>query len=188
MFYTRKNTAITRALAFCKCLYNESGEKVSNQFVCDGFYTYYLQEDGTAMRDRLTYHPDGVHLIYFDEYGHECFDKFQYCEDVAYTCYFNTYGYALFNEEVFYHESPYYLDGAGRMVMYEWFTFANGVDRGFADASGCLVNFGFYVDEYGRTIYMNWDGTVARGLIQDADYYYQMDGTDGHLLGKFEKQ
>ncbi len=57
------------------CL-DSNGNKVINEFKCDGTYTYYFQADGTAMRDRLTYHPDGVHVIYFDEEGHEVFSNF----------------------------------------------------------------------------------------------------------------
>ena len=53
-----------------------ANEAITNEFVCDGTYTYFLQADGTAMKDRLTYHPDGVHVIYFDQYGHEVFSDF----------------------------------------------------------------------------------------------------------------
>lgn len=35
----------------------------------DGKWTYYLQYDGTPMKDRLTYHPDGEHIIYLDANG-----------------------------------------------------------------------------------------------------------------------
>lgn len=44
-----------------------NGQKVINDFVFDGVYTYYAQADGTPMTNRLTYHPDGVHIIYFDK-------------------------------------------------------------------------------------------------------------------------
>ena len=49
--------------------YDANGNMVKNNFKCDGTYTYYFQNDGTAMTDRLTYHPDGEHVIYFDENG-----------------------------------------------------------------------------------------------------------------------
>lgn len=68
-------------------------QKVINDFVFDGYYTYYAQADGTPMMNRLTYHPDGEHIIYFDEYGHEVFNNFQYCPSVGYVCYFDSQGY-----------------------------------------------------------------------------------------------
>lgn len=79
--------------------YTLNGTTVTNAFFCDGTYTYYLQADGTPMKDRLTYHPDGEHIIYFDEDGHEVFDDFAYIsetisgEETNDICYFNTYGY-----------------------------------------------------------------------------------------------
>ncbi|NLK76169.1 MAG: hypothetical protein GX284_00275, partial [Clostridiales bacterium] len=62
-------------------------------------YTYYFQADGTAMTDRLTYHPDGEHIIYFDKKGHEVFNSFQYCQSVGYTCYFDSQGY-LYKDQI----------------------------------------------------------------------------------------
>ena len=70
-----------------------NGALVTNKFIFDGSYTYYMQADGTPMKDRLTYHPDGVHIIYFDTDGHEVFSNFQYCPSVGYTCYFDSQGY-----------------------------------------------------------------------------------------------
>ena len=43
--------------------YLADGTMVKNAFFCDGTYTYFLQADGTPMKDRLTYHPDGVQII-----------------------------------------------------------------------------------------------------------------------------
>jgi len=51
--------------------YLPNGIKVTDAFFFDGSYTYYLQSDGSPMKDRLTYHPDGNHIIYFDSNGHE---------------------------------------------------------------------------------------------------------------------
>lgn len=76
-----------------------NGQVITDAFFCDGTYTYYLQFDGTPMKDRLTYHPDGVHIIYFDEDGHEVFDNFAHISETIAgqetndVCYFNTYGY-----------------------------------------------------------------------------------------------
>ena len=39
--------------------YTMNGQVQKDVFFCDGTYTYYLQADGTPMKDRLTYHPDG---------------------------------------------------------------------------------------------------------------------------------
>ncbi len=166
--------------------YLSNGKKVTDSFFCDGTYTYYLQYDGSPMKNRLTYHPDGVHIIYFDKDGHELFDQFQYCKDVKYTCYFNTYGYAYFDVTTFYNGKPYYLDSTGRMKQNEWFAFSNGVDLGYATADGSLKYSGFDTDPYGRTVYYNWNGVVAKGWINDGTMYYDMDLNDGHLLWKIK--
>lgn len=49
------------------CTNMNTGVEVTNDFKCDGTYTYYFQADCTAMRHRLTYHPDGQHIIYFND-------------------------------------------------------------------------------------------------------------------------
>ncbi len=159
--------------------------KMTDIFFSDGTYTYYLQADGTPMKDSLTYHPDGVHLIYFNENGQELFNRFQYCADVGYTCYFDTFGYLYKDQITFYDDKPYYLDGTGRMKQNEYFKFDNGVDIGHATADGSLENNGFGYDQYGRVVFYHWNGMIARGLITDGVWYYHMDETDGHLLGKF---
>ena len=48
-----------------------------------------------------------------------------------------------------------------------------------------LVTGGFGYDVYGQVVYYNWNGTVAKGLLSDGSWYYEMDGTDGHLVGQF---
>ena len=58
------------------------GTLVHDAFFCDGVYTYFLQTDGTPMRDRLTYHPDGSHVIYLDANGHEVFMIMRMCGKV----------------------------------------------------------------------------------------------------------
>ncbi len=161
------------------------GVKMTNIFFSDGTYTYYLQADGTPMKNRLTYHPDGEHLIYFDENGHELFDQFKYCVDVGYTCYFDTFGYMFKDQIPFYNGKPYYLDGTGRMKQGEYFKFDNGVDIGYAQEDGSLINTGFGYDPWGRVVFYHWNGMIARGLITDGTWYYHMDETDGHLLGQF---
>ena len=165
--------------------YYLKGKMVKDAFFCDGTYTYYLQKDGSPMTDRLTYHPDGEHLIYFDSEGHELFDKFQYCKDVGYICYFNTYGYAYFDEVTYVGDKAYYLNGTGKLENNGWFQFANQRDYGFANADGTLWTCGFSYNPFGQVVYYNWNGRVARGLISDESWYYEMDGTDGHLVGQF---
>lgn len=178
-----------------------NGTLITNSFFFDGSYTYFLQADGTPMKGRLTYHPDGEHIIYFDENGHEVFAKFVFCEDVQYTCYFGSDGY-IYKDQITFNEygSPYYLNANGKMEDSGWFQFANGRDWGYAYESGCLVSNGFERDPYyrlnaqspqdffahrGEVYYFHWNGMVARGLIQDNNYYYLMDETDGHYTGKF---
>lgn len=68
------NTFYREADEQIRC-YNRNGALITNKFMFDGSYTYYMQADGSAMKDRLTYHPDGVHIIYFDTDGHEVFSK-----------------------------------------------------------------------------------------------------------------
>ncbi|WP_075721223.1 hypothetical protein [Roseburia sp. 499] len=165
-------------------LYSD-GQKVINDFVFDGTYTYYAQADGTPMKDRLTYHPDGEHIIYFDEYGHEVFSYFQYCSEVEYTCYFDCQGYIYKDQITFVDDKVYYLNANGAMEQSGWFQFANGRDYGFANWNGVLESNGFSWDTWGRIVYYHWNGMVARGLITDGNDYYSFDINDGHYLGKF---
>lgn len=162
-----------------------NGQKVINDFVFDGTYTYYAQADGTPMTDRLTYHPDGEHIIYFDTYGHEVFSNFQYCPSVGYTCYFDSQGYIYKDQLTFVDGTPYYLNANGKMEDSGWFQFANGLDYGYAFDDGSLNCTGFDYDPWGRVVYYHWNGMVARGLISDGNNYYSMSTDDGHYLGKF---
>lgn len=161
-------------------------KRVTNDFVFDGRYTYYAQADGTPMKNRLTYHPDGEHIIYFDTQGHEVFSKFQYCESVGYTCYFDSQGYIYKDQLTFVDRVPYYLNANGKMEDSGWFQFANGLDYGYADSNGVLINNKFANDNQGRVVYYHWNGMAARGLISDGLWYYSMDINDGHYLGRFK--
>ena len=140
------------------------------------------------MADRLTYHPDGIHIIYLDVYGHEVFTNFRYSESVGYTCYFDSNGYLYKDQITFMNDHPYYLNANGKMEDGGWFQFANGQDYGCANWDGTLVNNGWGYDPYGRVVFYQWNGMVARGLISDGVYYYNMDETDGHYLGQFPVQ
>ena len=168
--------------------YDKDKNLLINRFVFDGSYTYYMQADGTPMKDRLTYHPDGEHIIYLDTEGHEVFTNFQYCPSVGYTCYFDSQGYLYKDQITFVGNSVYYLNANGAMEQGGWFQFANGLDYGWANGDGTLITTGFSADPYGRTVFYHWNGMVARGLITDGAYYYNMDTTDGHYLGQFPVQ
>ena len=165
---------------------NPDGSPIYDQFIFDGFFTYYIQADGTAMKDRLTYHPDGTHIICFDEKGHEVFMDFQYCSSVGYTCYFDSLGYIYKDQITFVGDKVYYLNANGKMENTGWFQFANGRDYGYANSDGVLKTNQFSYDAYGRIVFYHWNGMVARGLITDGVYYYNMDETDGHYLGSFQ--
>ena len=168
--------------------YNNNNQMIVNQFVFDGNYTYYMQADGTPMKDRLTYHPDGEHIIYLDTDGHEVFTNFRYCPSVGYICYFDSQGYLYKDQITFVGDKTYYLNGNGALEQNGWFQFANGLDYGFANSDGTLITTGFSYDPYGRVVFYHWNGMVARGLISDGVYYYSMDTTDGHYLGQFPVQ
>ena len=170
-----------------KWIYN--GNIIINSFFFDGNYTYFLQADGTPMKDRITYHPNGIDIIYFDENGHEVFDDFVFCDSVGYTCYFDSQGY-LYKDQITFNKqgNPCYLNENGKLEDSGWFRFANGLDYGYAKEDGSLKCEGFEVDPSKNTnnvYYFHWNGMVARGLIQDCNFYYLMDEVDGHYAGKF---
>lgn len=162
------------------CLDN-NGNKVINGFVCDGVYTYYFQYDGTAMRDRLTYHPDGEHVIYFDKYGHEVFSDFANVrrsisgEAVDDYCFFNVYGY-LYVDVVTYDKTGtylYYANPYGVLERGKWFQFSDTVmcadgtpwngaagNYGYANANGTLMVNTYTYDWEGRKCYMQGNGVA----------------------------
>lgn len=167
--------------------FRDDGTMVYNEWYFDGTWTYYLQYDGTPMKDRLTYHPDGEHIIYLDKDGHEVFNNFQYCPSVGYTCYFDSQGYIYKDQITFVGDKIYYLDANGAMEQSGWFQYANGRDYGYANPDGTLKNSEFSYDAYGRVVYYHWNGMVARGWISDGSYYYNMNIKDGHYQGSFKK-
>ena len=164
---------------------------IKNAFLFDGTYTYYLQNDGTPMKDRLTYHPDGEHVIYFDSDGHEVFDKDARVKraidgsEIDEHCYFGTYGFMVTDQIVFMGGDPYYYNAYGVMEDDGWFRFADG-NFGYAASDGYLMNNKFGYNPYGQYVFYHWNGQVARGLVTDGNYYYYMDEKDGHLLGAWE--
>ncbi len=163
---SKMNTKNTDGLMFYKdsktgnvYCYEEDGTAVINQFACDGEYTYFFQADRTAMKNRLTYHPDGVHVIYFDENGHEVFSDFAHVKKsiagdaVDDYCFFDVYGY-LYVDVLTYDKTGTYLlyaDPYGRMQCYGDFTFSTTVTwpggaycdvagkRGYAESNGRIT-------------------------------------------------
>ena len=168
---------------------DEYEPQIKNQFVCDGTYTYYIQNDGTPMKNRLTYHPNGKDIIYFDEEGHEVFDSFvnvkksisgQAVNDI---CYFDTFG-SMYVDRTTYDRAGvtlYYINAYGVLQRNGWFRFSNG-EIGCAREDGSLVTDQFAYDQWGRLVYLKGDGTVAKGVITDGVFFYRMDENVGHCL------
>ena len=134
----------------------------------------------------MTYDSDGTNLMYLDEWGHQLYNSFRYCDNVGYVCFFDENGHASFDRVVTYNGHSYYMDGTGRLKQNGWFWFDNGQDLGFANWDGTLVTDTFSYDLWGRVVYFQSDGKVAKGLIYVAPYYYYMDPTDGHCVGCFQ--
>ncbi len=130
--------------------YDANGNLVKDAFFCDGTYTYFLQADGTPMKDRLTYHPDGEHIIYFDSEGHEVFSDFTRVlksisgEDVYDLCFFDVFGY-MYVDVLTYDkegENLYYANQYGVIEESGWFQFATtpgGVGEAFGIKPGMIA-------------------------------------------------
>lgn len=177
------------------CCYDGNGDLVKNEFKCDGTYTYYFQNDGTAMTDRLTYHPDKKHVIYLDKNGHEVFNNFAHItksisgDTVDDLCFFDVYGH-MYVDVVTYDQAGknlYYANQYGVMERKGWFNFSDeqGGGIGYANPDGTLLTNQFSKDEYGRVVYFQANGRLAKGLMTDGVTYYQMDEIDGHCIGQF---
>ena len=131
--------------------YTASGELVTNAFFCDGVYTYFLQADGSIMKDRLTYHPDGEHVIYFNKYGHEVFSNFANVkksisgDEINDLCFFDVYGYMYTNVFTFNQagDKLYYANPYGVMECNGWFQFAEGTG-GVAEPLGAAEGMWAY--------------------------------------------
>ena len=164
---------------FC---YREDGKQVINEFKCDGEYTYYFQADGTAMKDRLTYHPDGVHVIYFDKDGHEVFSDFAHISksiagtDVDDMCFFNVYGY-MYVDTLTYDKTGtklYDVNPYGVLERNGWFQFSGHEFEAGLGFSGKAGGYGYAnsdcslsVNETrrftdGTKVYMQGDGHMAQ--------------------------
>ncbi|MCM1287291.1 MAG: hypothetical protein NC240_03195 [Clostridium sp.] len=158
-----------------RCISN--GNLVIDEFKCDGTYTYYFQADGTAMRNRLTYHPDGKHVIYFDEDGHEVFSNFHHVEKsiagdaVDDLCFFDVYGYMYVDVMTYDQagEKLYYVNPYGVIEQNKWFEFSDtcvwagttnkvGKGYGYANADGTLMVNTYTYDWRGNFVYLQGDG------------------------------
>ena len=172
-FYIQDNGDVT--------CYTANDKEVYRGFACDGTDTYFFQWDGTAMRDRLTYHPDGEHVIYFDENGHEVFNDFAHVkhsiagEEVDDYCFFNVYGY-MYVDVITYDKTGtvlYYINPYGVMEIDKWFQFSDTVKwgddmptegiaegYGYANADGTLMKDQITYDWEGRQCYMQGNGVA----------------------------
>lgn len=173
--------------------YKKDGTMATDVFFCDNTYTYYLQKDGTPMKNRLTYHPNGKNVIYFDENGHEVFDNFVNVKKsisgdaVNDICYFDTFGY-MYVDKITYDRAGvnlYYLNAFGVREQNGWFTFADG-NIGYANADGTLMTSQYSYDQWGRMVYFRGDGKLANGLskkgIQGFDNAFQSDASVKHVV------
>ena len=180
--------------------YIVNDEIIKNAFFFDGNFTYYLQHDGTPMVDKLTYHPDGEHIIYFDNEGHEVFNAERHItesisgEAVSDYCYFGAEGHMYKDQIAFIYSShtsaydqPVYYNVNGVKQNNGQFHFADG-NLGIAKKDGRLLHNSFGYDAFGQIVYFHWNGTIAKGLISDGSYFYDMDLTDGHLKGWFSAE
>ena len=183
---TRMETTNTDGLMFYRdngnvYCYDRDGTPVVNSFACDGIYTYFFQADRTAMKNRLTYHPDGVHVIYFDGYGHEVFSNFANVkktvtgENVDDYCFFDVYGY-LYVDVVTYDMSGkklYYANEYGVMDRSKWFRFSDtakwadgtpfdraGGDYGYAQSDCSLMTNRYAYDWNGTRCYLQGNGVA----------------------------
>ena len=173
-FYIQDNGDVT--------CYTANDKEVYRGFACDGTDTYFFQYDGTAMRDRLTYHPDGEHVIYFDENGHEVFNDYAHVkhsiagEEVDDYCFFDVYGH-MYVDVLTWDQTGtklLYANPYGVLEVGKWFQFsetvvwADGtpVDEGMAGGYGyamedaTLMRDQYTFDWEGRLCYMQGNGVA----------------------------
>lgn len=163
-----------------------NGTTAANCYLSNGISSFYVGGDGLPYHDEHSYYPDG-HMIYFDGNTRQVFNSFYYCEDLGFTAYLDCNGFAYQDQVTYSNNQPYYLNAEGKMEQNGWFYYANGSDIGYANEDGTLKNSCFSQDTQGRLVYFQADGKLARGLIFDGVWYYDMDEVDGHCKGQFKK-
>ena len=187
--------------------YTLNGQVITNAFFCDGIYTYYLQADGTPMKNRLTYHPDGEHVIFFDADGHEVFNDFANVkqsiagESLDDYCFFDTYGYMYVNKLTYDKDGKniYYINEYGVMERGKWFQFPRYItyfdidypywmyyEYAYATETGALLTNQFTYNFENKLVYVEGDGRVAKGMMKYVDgIYYLLDANDGRVLEQY---
>lgn len=187
--------------------YTLNGQVITNAFFCDGIYTYYLQADGTPMKNRLTYHPDGEHVIFFDADGHEVFNDFANVkqsiagESLDDYCFFDTYGYMYVNKLTYDKDGKniYYINECGVMERGKWFQFPRYItyfdidypywmyyEYAYATETGALLTNQFTYNFENKLVYVEGDGRVAKGMMKYVDgVYYLLDANDGRVLEQY---
>lgn len=189
--------------------YTVGGNVIINAFFCDGTYTYYLQADGTPMKDRLTYHPDGEHIIYFDANGHEVFSDFAHVtksiagDAVDDLCFFDVYGYMYVNKLTYDKagQNLYYINECGVIQRgNRWFQFPgyiediNGDDiwtdhaYGFGTENGALLTNTMTYNQSGQQVYLQGNGMTAMGLTNLGGTWYMFDVNDGHFVQAYSSK
>ena len=189
--------------------YTLNGQVITNAFFGDGTYTYYLQADGTPMKNRLTYHPDGEHVIFFDADGHEVFSNFANVkqsiagEPVDDLCFFNTYGYMYVNKLTYDQsgQNLYYINEYGVMERgNKWFQFPDYIEDvsgdktwvyqayGFATENGALLTNTMTYNWNGQQVYLQGNGTMAKGLKNLGGTWYMFDVNDGHFVQTYDSK
>lgn len=184
-----------------KYFYDANGELVKNRYIQadesgDGG-CYWASADGSVYQDQLSYDPSGKEVIYFDAEGHMAFDKFvNVKKDVAgnpvdYIGFFDSEGRAYVNqttygngEGAYSKDALFYINDYGVLENKGWFKNAAG-EIGYAAPNGTLTTSQWSLDQFGRKVYFQANGFLAKGLMTDGVKYYQLDETDGHLVGEF---
>lgn len=189
--------------------YTVGGNVIINAFFCDGTYTYYLQADGTPMKDRLTYHPDGEHIIYFDANGHEVFSDFAHItksiagDAVDDLCFFDVYGYMYVNKLTYDKagENLYYINECGVIQRgNRWFQFPEQIEDidgedlytgnayGFGTENGALLTNTMTYNQNGQQVYLQGNGMTAMGLVNIGGTWYMFDVNDGHFVQTYSSK
>ena len=181
-----------------KYFYDTYNQMVKGRFIQadetgDGF-TYFADNSGAVYQDRLSYDPSGKDVIYFDEDGHMAFNKFINIKHdilgnpVDYIGYFDTFGRAYVNkttygngEGVYAKDALFYINDYGVLENKGWFKNAAG-EIGYATADGRLATSQWSFDQFGRAVYFQANGFLAKGTLFDGSRYYNMDENDGHFI------